>query len=624
MVIYAFQRDVRNEPNLQGNTIPGFVDDRSGRRQIFTLNETHIFGSQLVNEARFGFNRIFVKLIPSTQLNPADIGINNGINQRIGLPELRIGGGGLNFGGPAIIPSVRGDTTFVVSNSLSYLRGRHSMKVGGEFRRFLSNSVQLDPGTFVFPTIASFIAGNATSFSITLGDRAASISQGALSFFAQHSVQWNSNLMFELGFRYEWNMSPTERYDRFIVFDPTSVSLLRVGADLNQPYKTNAQNLEPRVGFAWDPFRDGRTSLRAGYAIQVEQPVANAVTSTAANPPLATPLTVTGTIRLDNAINLARAAGLSPVSVDHNLENTYVQTWNLNLQRELIADLAVMIGYFGSKGTHLRLSRNINQPDGGLRPFPRLSTSSPILPGATLGNITQVEGSGNSSYNAFWATATERFSRGLQFNASYTWSKSIDYNSLTSPPTIVTVQDSYNLRNDRGLSDFDARHRMVLSGICELPLTGNKFLSGWQLATILQLQTGNPVNLVTANNTVNGVANTLRPDVIGSVAAIGSVEQWFHPTAFIAVSRFGNLGRNVIIGPGFNNVDFSIVKNTKLREGINLQFRTEIFDVFNHANFGQPGRVVGSATFARIINTRFPTGDSGSSRQVQFALKLSY
>jgi hypothetical protein len=195
---------------------------------------------------------------------------------------------------------------------------------------------------------------------------------------------------------------------------------------------------------------------------------------------------------------------------------------------------------------------------------------------------------------------------------------------LSQPPTIITVQDSYNLRNDRGFSDFDARHRMVLSGIYDLPLKGNQLVSGWQLATIIQSQSGNPVNLVTTNNIVNGVSNTLRPDVVGPIETIGSVEQWFNTTAFITVARFGNLGRNVLIGPGFSNVDFSIVKNTRLSESANLQFRAEIFDVFNHASFGQPGRVVGSATFGRITNTRFPTGDSGSSRQLQFAVKFSY
>jgi hypothetical protein len=161
------------------------------------------------------------------------------------------------------------------------------------------------------------------------------------------------------------------------------------------------------------------------------------VTVTAANPPLAIPLTFTGPIRFDNALGLAQSAGLAPQTVDHDFENSYVQSWNLNVQRELTSKLAVMIGYFGSKGTHLILRRNLNQPINGVRPHPVLASSSPILPGSPLGNITQAESSGVSSYNALWITLNQRLARGLQMNCSYTWSKSIDYNSLSSQGVVV-------------------------------------------------------------------------------------------------------------------------------------------------------------------------------------------
>jgi len=620
---YAVQKDDRNEPTALGNTIPGFGDIRRGLRQILTLNWTHIFTPNTVNEARFGFNRISFTGLAGADLNPADFGIRNGVDQLGALPQINVAGG-LNFGGPTQLPQGRGDTSFVASDTLSQLHGRHSIKLGGEFRRFYNNGLVFDSGTFQFPSVAAFVAGNANSFSIALGDRSTSIAQGALDFFALDSFKWGRNLTLELGLRYEWNMSPTERFNRFYVFDPTRVELVNVGRDIDQVYKTNAQNFQPRVGVAWDPFKDGKTSVRAAYAIMTEQPLVNAVSNTAANPPNATPLSFSGTIRLNNAIDLARASGISLVTVDHNYENSYVQSWNLNIQREIVPDLAVMVGYFGSKGTHLRISRNINQPLNGVRPFPRLSVSSPVLPGAALGNITQVEGTSNSSYNALWATITHRFSRGLQFNASYTWSKSIDYNSLSSPPQVITVQNSYDLRNDRGLSDFDARHRAVVSGICDLPFKGNRIKDGWQVAAIVQLQSGNPVNIITTNSTVNAVANTIRPDVAGPVEIIGGVDRWFDRNAFTPVARFGNLGRNVIIGPGFSNVDFSVIKNIELDEDMRLQFRAEVFDLFNHASFGQPGRVVGSATFGQIVNTRFPTGDSGSSRQLQFALKFMF
>jgi hypothetical protein len=186
------------------------------------------------------------------------------------------------------------------------------------------------------------------------------------------------------------------------------------------------------------------------------------------------------------------------------------------------------------------------------------------------------------------------------------------------------VQNSNDLRGNRGLSDFDARHRVVISFVCELPFRGNWFLDRWQLSGIFQAQSGNPVNIVTSNSTFNGVANTLRPDVTGPVNIIGSVERWFDTSVFTPVARFGNLGRNVVIGPGFNNMDFSLTKNIALGENLSSQIRAEFFDLFNHANLGQPGNVVGAPDFGRITRTRFSTGESGSSRQVQLAVKLVF
>jgi hypothetical protein len=659
---YAFQRDLRIEPTLQGNTIPGFGDTRRSRRQLLTLNLTHTFNANTVNEARFGFNRIFITFQPNAQLNPASFGISNGINEPLGLPQITIGGIGLNFGGPAGFPQGRGDTTFVVSDTLSYLRGNHSFKFGGEWRRFYNNNFSRDVGTIGFNSIADFSRGAASTFGVTLGAPSSSIAQGAFGLFVQDNYKWRSNVTLELGLRYDWNMTPTERYDRFVVFDPRTGSLRRVGSDIDQVYQTNNKNFQPRVGLAWDPFKDGRTSVRLAYAILVDQPVTNLVTPTASNPPLATRVAFSGpgTTSYANLLNAARATGLVPVTVDHGFVNAYVQSWNLNVQREVTPGLGVMVGYFGSKGTHLRLQRNINQFINGVRPYPTVSSASPILPGVALGNILQNESSGNSSYNALWATANKRFARGLQFNASYAWSKSLDYNSLNSQGTVV--QNSYNVRADRGLSDFDARHRFVISAIYELPFRRNFLVKGWQLATIVQAQSGNPINIVAGNplpiaGTSIGGANiasftgvaTIRPDLIGPVQVIGSPNQWFTntvcdprapsvcptgaafalPAALVngqTVFHFGSLGRNTIIGPTFNNTDFSVIRNFNFTESTRLQFRAEFFDLFNHANFGPPGNVaqVGSSTFGVISRTRLPTGDAGSSRQIQFALKLIF
>jgi len=470
-------------------------------------------------------------------------------------------------------------------------------------------------------------------------------------------------------------MSPTERFDRFSSYVLATNSLVRVNHGVAPVYHTNWKNFHPRVGFSWDPFKSGKTSVRAAYGILADQPVTNLVTGNGSNPPFATTVALPNTIptvKLTNATSVAvPGASVSPSSADINFDNAYVQSWNVNIQREVTPGLAVTVGYFGSKGTHLRLSRNLNQTFlnaalNPVRPFPALSLTSPIAPGVPLQNITNREGTGNSSYNALWVTANKRLSHGFQFNASYTYSKSLDINSQSSQG--VTFQDSNNLLGDRGLSDFDARHRFVINGLHEVPFHGNQLVEGWQLSAIVQSQSGNPVTLLAGNagalpggipaannNSLTGLANTLRPDVGAPIAfsrtaaVTGNGVQWFPntvcdprpggscpagavailPVAFISgktIYHFGSFGRNTITGPSFNNTDFSIIKRTKISEDKIIEFRWEVFDLFNHANFGQPGRVaqVGSTTFGVITNTRFPTGDSGSSRQMQFALKFKF
>jgi hypothetical protein len=174
------------------------------------------------------------------------------------------------------------------------------------------------------------------------------------------------------------------------------------------------------------------------------------------------------------------------------------------------------------------------------------------------------------------------------------------------------------------VSDFDARHRFVLSATYALPFMGHALTRGWQLATIVQLQSGNPVNIVTSNSTLNGTPNSVRPDLVGPIRIIGSVDQWFDPTAFMAVDRFGTLGRNVVIGPAFYNADLAVIKTLTVADRYRLQMRVDVFNLFNHPNFGPPGNVVGSPTFGKISRTRLPTGEAGSSRQIQLAMKLSF
>jgi Carboxypeptidase regulatory-like domain/TonB dependent receptor-like, beta-barrel len=609
------------EPTSLGTSIPGFGLKRHIWKSTVTVNETHSFGDGLLNEARFGQTAQDGSSLPSASLNPVDFAIGNGVDHPIGLPQMVVAGS-LNFGGPAILPQGRKDTLYVVNDTLTHVVSRHSMRFGGEYRRFLNNNFAEGTGQFNFPSMAAFLAGTANAFSITLGRRWSRITQDAVSFFTQDNIRIHPNLTLDLGVRYEWHVTPTERDNQFVVFDAPTASLVRVGVDVERIYQQNNRNVEPRLGVAWTPWRDGRTVIRAAYGSAVDQPSTTVVRDTPGNPPFAMPLTATGSIPLRNAISAAQPVRLAPVTVDPAFHNASLRSWNVNVQRQLGRDLAAMVGYFGSSGSHLRIARNINQPVNGVVPFPAVAASSPIRPGAPLGVITQVESTGFSKYNALWMSATKRLSRGLVFATSYALSKSLDTNSLNSSG--FAVQDGYDVSGEYGLSDFDARHRFVINAIYQLPFNGHALTRGWQFATIVQAQSGNPVNIVTSNSMLNGVPNTVRPDLIGPIRIIGSVDQWFDPSAFAAVDHFGNLRRNVVIGPAFVNTDLSVTKTLTVARDYRVQLRVDAFDLFNHANFGPPGNVVGSPTFGKISRTRLPTGEAGSSRQIQLALNLSF
>jgi hypothetical protein len=618
---YAAQRVRTHEPAGQGNSIPGFGQVARPTTGLLTASLTHLTGGMVWHEARFGRLRLDGGTYPATPLNPADFGIGNGVTQAIGLPQMIVAGS-LNFGGPAQHPQGRFDTSYTLAETVGTARGRHTLRFGGEYRHFINANFAEGTGLFNFPTMAAFLGGTANAFSITLGERRSVIDQRAVAAFAQDRIAVHDRITLDLGLRYEGHLTPTEREDRFVVFDAPTASLLRVGVDIGAVYAHNLGNVEPRLGVAWDVSGDGRTVARAAYGVAVDQPGTTAVRDTAGNPPFAAPQTASGSIPVASAIEQARATGLAPATVDPALRNASVRSWNVNVQRQIAANVAATVGYMGSRGRHLRIARDINQPIGGVRPFAAMSATSPIRPGAPLGTITQVESSGYSRYQGAWVSVTRRLSRGLQLDGSYTWSRSLDTNSLNS--SLFAIQNSYDIPGQYGLSDFDARHRVVVSAVSMLPLGGHVLARGWQVAVVVQAQSGNPVNIVTSNSSLTGVANVVRPDIVGPIRILGSPDGWFDPAAFAAVNRFGTLGRNVVIGPGFVNADVSISRQLTLAGQRRIQLQADVFNIFNHVNFGPPGNLVGSPTFGKISRTRLPTGEAGSSRQIQLAARVAF
>jgi len=376
-VYFAYQNDLRNEPpTTVNNTLPGYGDTRNGHRQLLTFNDTKVLSNALVNEARLGYNRIHITFIPIVHLSSTDYGINSGTSF---LPQINIAGGTLEFGGVNGEPNGRGDYTAVASDTLSWVHGRHALKFGGEYRRINNNNFTYSPGSFTFASITAFINDQATGFTANPSNQANRIYENALGFFIQDSYRVTRNWMLEIGMRYDWNSTPVEGGSRFVVFDPSTASLVHA----NQPFNQSARNFEPRLGFSWDVFGNGRTVVRSAYALQTDQPKTSLVTGLASNPPYAFPVSFspsasTPFVTFTNAFAMA-GGSVSPASIARNYKDAYVQSWNFNIQQMLPADLSMMAGYFANKGTDLNIARNYNQFVNGVRPYLSLSVRQPDL-----------------------------------------------------------------------------------------------------------------------------------------------------------------------------------------------------------------------------------------------------
>jgi len=324
----------------------------------------------------------------------------------------------------------------------------------------------------------------------------------------------------------------------------------------------------------------------------------------------------------------------SAFAFDRNLRTSYTQHWNLSVQRQLGDNLVAELAYVGSKGAKLLAARDINQPQA--------SPQQPNLPPNRLfGEITQQEGSASSNYHSFQARLQQRLAFGLALLGAYTYGKSIDNASgiFSSAGDPNYPQNSFDLSAERGRSGFDVRHRFSLSYSYDLPFGKGKsllsnsglattLLTGWQTYGVITLQTGRPFTVALApefDNSNTGVSNlgflgNDRPNLTGQARLDNPTpERWFNTAAFAIppFGSFGNSGRNILDGPSYKNVNFSLVKNTRVREFTIIQFRTEFFNLFNHPNFGLPDNFVGSPSFGRLVSADSP-------RRIQFGLKLLF
>jgi hypothetical protein len=616
---FISNRDSRTEPTLQLNTLPGFGDYRPAERYLFAFGETHIFSPTVTNELRAGANRVHIEFVPDVvgKLNPADFGISTGSSV---FPNINVSGV-MRFGGIDGFPQGRGDTSYQVSDTLSWIKGRHSIKFGGEYRLFQNNNFNRGTGGLItFPTLAAFLAGNPASATQTQLPVTNSIRARAFDLFAQDDFKMTSRLTWNLGLRWEYNGVPREKYNRLGIYDFSQNKLVQVGNGIDRPYEPQWTNFGPRIGFSYDPTGSGKMVVRGGAGMYFDQPVTNLISLLSNNPPFSRAVNFTSGVVL--AAPYSQPGGgpalIAAQATDPHFRSGRLLSYNLNVQRE-VAGMIVQVAYVGSQGRHLRINGDYNQGINGVRPI------------AGFSSINLNESASNSNYNGMWVSANRKLARNFTFNASYTFSKSIDNNSVGSANP--EAQNFRNLRLERALSDFDARQRFVVSAVYSLPFKAeraSRLVEGWSISPIVNLQSGNPFSPIVPL-LADGSGSLLafdRPDVVpGQSIKLDhpTLEQWFNKAAFARhPGGFGNAGRNIITGPAFSNVDLSLVKLTPIKENVNVQFRAEAFNILNHPNFAQPNRTVTSSDFGRITATRSVRGDLGSSRQIQFGLKLMF
>jgi hypothetical protein len=438
------------------------------------------------------------------------------------------------------------------------------------------------------------------------------------------------------------------------------------------------KDLEPRIGIAWQPFGNSKTVLRGGYGVFFDQTFGDVYFQKAANPPFvhleegnigqALPLLESGTFYpgsgaiIQNALTDIGGTGYPSISpFQLNFRNAFIQQWSADVQRQIGSTWLIDIGYVGTRGLHLVQETDPNQPLN-LTSAPAAAQASTIAaceagscpaPIPYLANFAYTQSSGSSIYHALQAKVERRFSKGLSILASYTYSKSIDTASgpFYDSRDANFPQNSYDVAAEKAVSDFNFPQRLSLAYLWTMPFGSgaakahdprlNYAIQGWEVGSVLTVESGPPFTPVVSGN-VSGAdeinnatvqVDTDRPDVASTTfyPSKQTPQQWVLPSSFSTPSAFtfGNAGRNILRGPGLGSCDFSVLRNFRMSESAKLQFRTEIFNIFNRANFDIPQNVVNASSFGQIFNTVQPvaglaSGGPGEPRELQLGLWLTW
>jgi hypothetical protein len=688
---YEYDPATATQPDPTNNVLIGNTTGRS----LIAIEQTHIFNPQLINSVRFGYSRSVhtnrgVKAINPLSADPA-LGESPGAdNPQIQVPGVTTIQSGLN----QVEQLNYWNNSFQGYDDVFLTKGIQSLKFGLAVERIQLNEYNPAPNGIVsFGTLLNFLTNNPLNLNAPLptapflrfGFRT-SIFGG----YVQDDVRLRPNLTANLGLRYEMSTAPTEVRGRLSALHSPTDSTPHLGNPLFQ--NPTLRNFEPRVGFAWDPFGSGKTSVRGGFGMFDVLPLIYLLANTGTGVAPFSEFGVANNLPAGSfptgafnilAAQIAVGTGLSYAYVEPNPKRNYVMQWNLNVQRELIPDLTAMVAYVGSRGVHeVFRSGDINttQPTltsaGYLWPTPGGGTC-PANPAycqlsPTVGAIDDTSWNTNDTFfDGLEAQIVKRMSRGFEVQASYTWSRAIDagggsVNSdsfLNAIPALFYFLPKYR----RAVAEFNVAQNLVVNYTWNIP-TPNLLhgaaawaARGWQLGGIFEVRTGLPFTPLIGGDPLglNNSAPFAYPDRLrgagcGSLVNPGNVNNYiklqcfalpkttptiaaqcvaFRPggpgnpiAAGTCSNLLGNAGRDEVVGPGLVNFDFSLFKENKIKENLNLQFRAEFFNVLNHSNFESPidNSTLFDSTGARLGSPGLIDATSTANREIQFALKLIF
>ena len=740
---FFFSNQPSRDPLANGNALTRFEREDTTYQRTFSFTDLHVFSPSVVNEFRAGFFRNRNDNDPVSYFTNAEFGIENPLAALV--PDLsqidirgdRDVGGRVRFGTPADGTRIYDQqTTFTFGDTLTFSKGSHSVRVGGELRRHhLDGDLRESQNRrhnfrswFDFLTVGyrnpsdGNRARQISDTAITFGETARAYRMSDVNAFIAEDWKLTSDFTLNLGVRWEYFGFPTEKNGLLAVFDypaalatgnvqdgfvfasnfnadsvPGAAGLDLRKADSKSIIAGDYNNVMPRVGFAWTPFDRKNFVLRGGYGLFYERTTGGFANSLRQAPPFfrelqlnnlgnwnvypddipALPIPdfsiafddnepiLVGSNDPDNEFEALETQMVSP-----DLVTPSMQQWSINTQWEFRNNWLLEVGYIGSKGSNLLMFINQNQafdidaiggflprpgvPGGGfignyldpeeeefvnlreppcdLLDDPGECIISPELRGPLLG-LDEDEGAnmlvstGKSWYNGLQTSLQKRFTQGYMFNVNYTLSRSIDY--FSDEGLFQVPHDQTRPENNKGLSDFHRKHRLILSWAWDLPFRGNRFVEGWQIAGIGTFQSGRPFTVTDGEFSAVLVGTTdPRPDLAPGMTdedqtTSGPVTErlnnYLNRDAFVpSGTRFGNLGRNTVFGPGQRRVDLSLSKTTMLFGGRSLEFRAEVYNVTNTPTFRNPGRDISSANFGQITRTR------GGPRVIQLGLKFRF